>query len=220
MDAGRKEEPARLRLAIPRGALMQPVLDLLDEAGFDTAPLRNESRALIFDLDDLTVITVRPTDVPTYVEAGAADFGITGRDVLIEQRDRRVVELLDLGIGACRMVLAATAGDQGPSEHERRLGMMKVATKYPRVTADFFERQGRQVEIIEVKGSLELAPSVGLADAIVDLVATGRTLRENGLEEREELFQSTARLIANEVSYRVRAAEGDRFVSRLAGVAG
>lgn len=219
MDSDRKEQPPSLRLAIPRGALMPSVLDLLDEAGFDTAPLRNESRALIFELDDLTVITVRPSDVPTYVEAGAADFGITGRDVLIEQRDRRVVELLDLGIGACRMVLAAIAGDQGPSEHERRLGMMKVATKYPRVTADFFEGQGRQVEIIEVKGSLELAPSVGLADAIVDLVATGRTLQENGLEERDELFRSTARLIANEVSYRVRAAEGDRFVSRLAGAA-
>lgn len=206
----------RLRLAIPRGAMMLEILSLLDGAGYDTQGLRGESRSLVFELGDLTVITVRPHDVPTYVEAGAADLGITGKDVLVEQRDRRVVELLDLGVGQCRMVVATRAGDEGPSEHERRLGMMRVATKYPRVATEFFESQGRQVEIVEIKGSLELAPSVGLADAIVDLVATGRTLKENGLEEREEIFSSSARLVANEVSYRVRAAEADRLADRLA----
>lgn len=208
---------SNLRLAIPRGALMPEVLDLLDSAGFETGTVRGDSRSLIFDLGDLTVITVRPSDVPTYVEAGAADLGITGKDVLIEQRDRRVVELLDLGLGRCRMVVAAVTGDPGPSEHERRLGMMRVATKYPRVATDYFEAQGRQVEIIEVKGSVELAPIVGLADAIVDLVATGRTLKENGLEEREEVFTSSARLVANEVSYRVRADEADALTARFEG---
>jgi ATP phosphoribosyltransferase len=195
--------------------MMPEVLSLLENAGYDVSDLRGASRSLVFDLGDLMVITVRPYDVPTYVEAGAADLGITGKDVLIEQRDRRVVELLDLGIGICRMVVAAPVGDEGPSEHERRLGMMRVATKYPRVAMEFFESRGRQVEVVEIKGSLEIAPSVGLADAIVDLVATGRTLKENGLEETEEIFRSSARLVANEVSYRVRADEGDRLAARL-----
>ncbi len=152
---------------------------------------------------------MRPSDVPTYVEAGAADVGITGKDVLLEQADRVVYELLDLGFGRCRMVLAGRKGDERLGEAERRLGMMRIATKYPRIAERYFERTGRQVEAIEVKGSVELAPLIGLADGIVDLVATGRTLEENDLEVREEIVECTARFVANRVSHKLRAREVD-----------
>ena len=118
----------------------------------------------MFEADGLVLVTMRPSDVPTYVEAGAADLGITGKDVLLEQRERAVYELLDLGYGACRMVLAGAAGDDSLDEAERRLGAMRIATKYPRTAERTFEEAGRRVEVIEVKGSVELAPLVGLAD--------------------------------------------------------
>jgi ATP phosphoribosyltransferase len=159
---------------------------------------------------------MRPSDVPTYVEAGAADVGITGKDVLTEQDERQVVELLDLGYGPCRMILATIDAEQDPAaEALRRLGVMRVATKYPRFAAAYFERTGRQAEIVEVKGSVELAPLTGLVHGIVDLTATGTTLRENGLVIREEIAASTARLIANPVAYRVKAREIDAVVERL-----
>jgi ATP phosphoribosyltransferase len=204
-----------LKLAIPRGALWEATLDALDGIGVDTASMRGESRSLTFEADGLTLITLRPSDVPTYVEAGAADLGITGKDVLLEQADRVVYEILDLSYGACRMVLAGREGDPSLGESERRLGAMRIATKYPRVTERHFEETGRQAEVIEVRGSVELAPLVGLADGIVDLVATGRTLAENGLEVREEIASSTARLVVNRVSHKLRAAEVDDLVERL-----
>jgi len=194
---------------------MGETLDLLDRIGIDTTAVRGDSRSLVFDGGELVLVTMRPHDVPTYVEAGAADLGITGKDVLVEQGDRTLYELVDLGIGRCRMVLAAKRGDAAPSEHERRLGMMKIATKYPRIAGRHFESQGRQVELIEVKGSIELAPLVGLADGIVDLVATGRTLAENGLEEREEILACSARLVANPVTFGLRASEIDDLATRL-----
>jgi ATP phosphoribosyltransferase len=204
-----------LKLAIPRGALWEGTLDALDGVGVDTTELRSDSRSLVFGADGLTLVTMRPSDIPTYVEAGAADLGITGKDVLMEQQDRVVYEILDLGYGACRMVLAGREGDESLGESERRLGAMRIATKYPRVAERFFDETGRQAEVIEVKGSVELAPLVGLADGIVDLVATGRTLAENGLEVREEIARSTARLVANRVSHKLRAEEVDDLVERL-----
>ena len=204
-----------LKLAIPRGALWEPTLDALDQVGFDTAQMRGDSRSLVFSLDGLTLVTMRPSDVPTYVEAGAADLGITGKDVLIEQSDRVVYEILDLGYGGCRMVLAAPKDDSRLDESERRVGEMRIATKYPRTAERHFEQTGRRAEVVEVKGSVELAPLVGLADGIVDLVATGRTLAENGLEVREEIADSTARLVSNRVSHKLRAAEVDDLVERL-----
>ena len=202
-------------LAIPRGALFEPVVELLVAADLISKGLVDDSRLLVFEEGGIRLLTVRPSDVPTYVEAGAADLGITGKDVLIEQRDLDFVEVDDLRIGSCRMVLAAIAGDSGPAEHERRLGLMKVASKYPRVAREYFASLGRQVEVVELKGSVEIAPVVGLADAIVDLVATGRTLKENGLEEREEIFTSSARLIANVAFYRTRSSEADRIREAL-----
>ena len=170
--ATRARSEGPLKLAVPRGALFEPTLDVLDRAGIDTAALRSDSRSLVFDGGAVTIVTMRPSDVPTYVEAGAAEVGITGKDVLLEQSDRLVYELLDLGYGACRMVLAGREGDERLGESERRLGMMRIATKYPRVAERYFEQTGRQAEVIEVKGSVELAPLIGLADGIVDLVAT------------------------------------------------
>jgi ATP phosphoribosyltransferase len=205
----------RLKLAVPRGALFKETLDVLDGAGVDTSALRGDSRSLIFETEDLTLVTIRPSDVPTYVESGAADVGITGKDVLLEQADRAVYELLDLGFGRCRMVLAARVGDDHLSEAQRRLGMLRIATKYPRIAESYFESTGRQVELIEVKGSVELAPLVGLGDGIVDLVATGRTLEENELEVREEIVECTARFVANRVAHKLRAAEIDELTAKL-----
>jgi ATP phosphoribosyltransferase len=204
-----------LKLAVPRGALFGETLDVLDAAGVDTSELRGDSRSLIFETDGMTLVTMRPSDVPTYVEAGAADVGITGKDVLLEQSDRPVYELLDLGYGRCRMVLAGRRGSDRLDESQRSLGMMRIATKYPRIAERHFESTGRQIELIEVKGSVELAPLVGLGDGIVDLVATGRTLEENELEVREEIVECTARFVANRVAHKLRATEIDALTEKL-----
>jgi ATP phosphoribosyltransferase len=206
-----------LKLAVPRGALLGETLDILDAVGVDTTEPRGDSRSLIFETPQITLVTVRPSDVPTYVESGAADVGITGKDVLLEQSDRPVYELLDLGFGRCTMVLAARTGNDRLAEAQRRLGMLRIATKYPRIAERYFEQTGRQVELVEVKGSVELAPLVGLGDGIVDLVATGRTLEENELEVREEIVVCTARFVANRVAHKLRAAEIDELTEKLRG---
>ena len=204
-----------LRIAVPRGALFGETLDLLDRVGIDTAPLRSDSRSLLFPGEQVTLVTMRPSDVPTYVEAGAVDIGITGTDVLLEQQERVVYELLDLGYGYCQMVVATRAGDHFADDLERRLGAVRIATKYPRIAARYFEASGRQAEVIEVKGSVELAPISGLAEGIVDLTASGRTLRDNHLEVREVIADCTARLVANRVSHKLRQADIDDLVSRI-----
>jgi ATP phosphoribosyltransferase len=202
-----------LRIAVPRGALFAETLDLLDQVGLDTREVRENDRKLLFE--EAGIVTMRPSDVPTYVEAGAADIGITGKDVLMEQAEREVYELIDLGYGRCRMVLASVAGEDRAAEALRRLGVVRIATKYPRIASAHFEQTGRQAEIVEVKGSVELAPLTGLVEAIVDLTATGTTLRENGLEIREEIAVSTARLIANPVAHKLRAPMIDRLLERI-----
>lgn len=204
-----------LTIAVPRGALMTGTLELLDGLGIDTREVRENDRKLLFK--DVGIVTMRPSDVPTYVEAGAADIGFTGKDVLMEQRERQIFELLDLGFGPCRMVLATQEGPDPVAEALRRLGVVRVATKYPRIAGEYLENTGRQAEIVEVKGSVELAPLTGMVEAIVDLTATGTTLRENGLIIREEIANSTARLIANRVALRVKAAAIDDVVERLRG---
>ena len=203
-----------LTIAVPRGALFGETLDVLAAIGVDTAPVRANDRRLLFA--DAGIVTMRPSDVPTYVEAGAADIGITGKDVLVEQSERGLFELLDLGYGRCRMVLASVDEDPDPAaEALRRLGVVRVATKYPRTAAAYFERTGRQAEIVGVNGSVELAPLTGLVEAIVDLTATGTTLRENHLVVREEIAVSTARLIANPVAHKLRAAAVDEVLEQL-----
>jgi ATP phosphoribosyltransferase len=213
-----------LTIAVPRGALFGPTVDLLTDLGLATTELRVNDRKLLFA--DIGIITMRPSDVPTYVEAGAADLGITGKDVLLERAGGRaggipanggrgVYELLDLGFGRCVMVLATIAGPDPAAEALRRLGVMRVATKYPRIAAGHLEATGRQAEIVEVKGSVELAPLAGLAEAIVDLTATGTTLRENDLVIREEIVTCTARLIANPVAHKLKAAAIDELMERI-----
>jgi ATP phosphoribosyltransferase len=202
-----------LTLAVPRGALMRETLDLLDRLGVDTSEVRANDRKLLFE--EAGIVTMRPSDVATYVEAGAADIGVTGKDVLAEQSERAVYELVDLRFGPCVMVVASTEGEDRLAEALRRLGVMRVATKYPRIASRHFERTGRQAEIVEVKGSVELAPLTGLAEGIVDLTATGSTLRENGLVVREEILPSTARLIANPVAHKLKAAALDDLVERI-----
>ncbi len=212
-----------LTIAVPRGALFAGTVDLLAALGLDTEELRSNDRKLLFE--DISVITMRPSDVPTYVEAGAADLGVTGKDVLLEQSAESVVEggrdvyeLLDLGYGRCTMVLASKAGPDPALEALRRLGVMRVATKYPRIAARHLEETGRQAEIVEVKGSVELAPLTGMVEAIVDLTATGTTLRENNLIVREEIVVCTARLIANPVSHKLKAAAVDDLLGQLRGL--
>jgi ATP phosphoribosyltransferase len=212
-----------LTIAVPRGALFDGTVDLLARLGLDTDELRGNDRKLLFE--DIGVITMRPSDVPTYVEAGAADLGVTGKDVLLEQARQRpgetgreVYELLDLGYGRCTMVLASKAGPDPAHEALRRLGVMRVATKYPHIAARHLEETGRQAEIVEVKGSVELAPLTGMVEAIVDLTATGTTLRENNLTVREEIVVCTARLISNPVSHKLKAAPIDDLLEQLRGL--
>jgi ATP phosphoribosyltransferase len=209
-----------LTLAVPRGALFEETVELLAALGMDTEELRTNDRKLLFA--EIAVITMRPSDVPTYVEAGAADLGITGKDVLLEQTAQRageagraVYELLDLGYGRCRMVLASKAGPDPAQEALRRLGVIRIATKYPRIAARYMEETGRQAEIVEVRGSVELAPLTGIVEAIVDLTASGTTLRENNLVVREDIVECTARLIANPVAHKLKAASIDAFLKRI-----
>jgi ATP phosphoribosyltransferase len=205
-----------LTIAVPRGALFGDTVALLSQLGVDTAELSANDRKLLFE--DIGVITMRPSDVITYVESGAADLGVTGKDNLLEhagEDGRRVYELLDLGYGRCTMVLASKAGPDPAQEALRRLGVMRVATKYPRIAAGHREATGRQAEIVQVKGSVELAPLTGIVEAIVDLTATGTTLRENNLVIREEILVCTARLIANPVAHKLKAAAIDELLGRV-----
>jgi ATP phosphoribosyltransferase len=202
-----------LTIAVPRGALFDGALDLLDALGLDTVEVRANDRKLLFE--EAGIVTMRPSDVPTYVEHGSADIGITGKDVLLEQSHRNVYELLDLGFGRCRMVVAATEGGDPIGSALRRLGRVRIATKYPRIAERHFSETGRQAEIVEVKGSVELAPLTGLVDGIVDLTATGTTLAENGLRVLEEIGVCTARLIANPVAHKLKAGEIDAIVEKV-----
>lgn len=190
-----------LRIALSQGTLLADTRAALAAAGLATDVLAEGSRRLVVPAADVEYVLARPSDVPTHVAHGAADLGIVGKDVLLET-DADVLELVDLGFGRCRFVVAAPAGSVDRSLDEyRHLGSLEVATKYPRVAERHFQGRGIQVELIKLGGSVELAPQVGLADWIVDLVSTGRTLKENRLAIVEEIAVCTARLIANRVSY-------------------
>jgi ATP phosphoribosyltransferase len=188
-----------LTVALPKGRVLRAVAPLLAAAGADSAALLADDRALVRESKAaaLRFLLLKPDDVPTYVEYGAADLGVCGRDVLVE-RASDVYQPLDLGVGKCRMVVAGVAGRPPPA------GVPRVATKYPRWAAEHFARGGIQADVIYVQGSVELAPLTGLADLIVDLVETGSTLAQNGLEEREELARISSVLIANRASYKLR----------------
>ena len=206
---------SNLRVAVPKGAIFEDALRALEGAGLPAEVLREDGRRLIYEAHGTEFIVSRPSDVPVYVEYGAADVGIVGKDVL-EEQEPNVVELKDLGVGGCQMILAAPAEKADEvREAIRHAEVVHVATKYPRTARRYFEGMGRQAEIIALHGSIELAPLVGLAECIVDLSATGTTLRENNLVVLDEISSSTARLIANRSAYRLRNREVTALVGAM-----
>lgn len=202
-----------ITLAVASGRLLEDSMRTLEAAGYLTAAAWESTRRLILPCVEAHVrcLIAKPADLLTYVEHGAADLGIAGKDMLLEQ-GRDVYELVDLGFSACRGVVAFPEDRAAGWE---TLSPIRIATKYPRVTERFFWGQGRSVEIIEMNGTVELAPQVGLADGILDLVMTGRTLEENHLVEVTEVFRSTARLVVNRVSLRTRAEAVQAVVDRM-----
>ena len=205
-----------LRFALAQGLLLNDALAALRAIGLDVSHVTPGGRRLVVDGGQVEFVLARPSDIATYVERGAADIAIVGKDVLLET-GARVIELVELGFGACRFVVAAPRGAIERSLDEyRHLGTVDVATKYPNVAERHFRARGIAVEIVKVAGSAEVAPQVGLADWIVDLVATGSTLRANGLAIVEEIASSTARLVANPAAYHLRRREIAPVVERLA----
>lgn len=191
-----------LTIALSKGKLLGQTLPLFAEAGYPTKDLTEDSRRLVFTYGDrgITYLIVRPSDVPAYVEHGAADIGVVGKDVLLEQNPD-VYEPVDLKIGACRLSVAALRGQESRS---RLSSKVRVATKYPTITERYFNQKGIPVEIIKLYGSIELAPVLGLADRIVDLVETGNTLKAHDLVEIDVIARSTARLIVNRASLKLK----------------
>ena len=199
-----------LDIALPKGRLGEKVVALLGEAGMGCRDLNEDSRKLVLENDDgsLRFFWVKPADVPIYVERGAADAGVAGKDVLVEH-GADVYELLDLGLGRCRMCVA---GYPGALECG---GVLRVATKFPNIATRHFQSQGRAIDILKLNGSIELAPILGLADVIVDIVETGTTLRENDLAVLEEVMPISARLIVNKAAFRFKHGHVDALVSAL-----
>lgn len=194
-----------LRIAVPKGSLNAGTIRCLAEAGLDTTGLDNPGRQLIISNPGVDYIIVRPTDAPVFVALGAADCGICGKDSLLEASPE-VVELVDLKFGGCRFVVAESEGSsEAIEEHYRTLGSIRVATKYPRITRAHYAKTGVQVEIVKLHGNIELAPLTGMAERIVDITATGTTLRENNLRIVEEVLASTARFFANTCAFRTDA---------------
>jgi ATP phosphoribosyltransferase len=206
------QRPRPLTFAVPKGRILTALAPLFERAGIDAAPLYETDRRLVRPTADgsIAYVFLKPDDVPTYVEYGAADLGVSGRDTLLERR-HDLYTPVDLGIGKCRLVVAGPRGAVVPD-------VPRVATKYPRVAADHFAARGVQAEVIPVHGSVELAPLVGLAHLIVDIVETGTTLKENDLEILETVAEVSTLLIANRASYKLRAGEIRPLVERLRAV--
>ncbi len=192
-----------LRIGVPKGSLYPDSLDILEAAGLPIQNLRDPGRQLIFREDGYEFIILRPTDVPTFVANGGADCAMCGEDSIIEA-NMEVVEMVDLKYGGCRFVVAEPAeAALTIDDSYSRLGVMKVATKYPRITKAYYDSIGTQVEIVQLHGNIELAPLCQMADRIVDITATGTTLRENNLRIVDDVMNSTARFIANPASVRI-----------------
>ncbi len=199
-----------LTVALPKGRVLRAVAPLLSRAGVDVQALLADDRTLMRESPaaGIRFLLLKPDDVPTYVEYGSADLGVCGRDVLME-RTADLYQPLDLRVGVCRMVVAGLRGKPAPQ------GVPRVATKYPRIAAQHFASRGVQADVVYVQGSVELAPIVGLADLIVDLVETGVTLEQNGLEVQEEVAPISSVLVANRASYKLRQAQIQPLVDAL-----
>lgn len=203
-------------IALPKGRLGNKAYSILQKCGYTVSELMDDSRKLVFENAESGVryFLIKPSDVAIYVEYGAADVGVVGKDVLIES-GADVYELLDLGIGKCRMCVAAK------EDYVEDTGRATVvATKFPRVARDYFMATNRKIEIIKLYGSIELAPLLGMSDVIVDLVETGTTLKENRLKVTEEIFSVSARLIANKAAYKFKENEIREIVARMKEVTG
>lgn len=200
-----------LNIALPKGRLGETVYDLFERAGFDCPSIREKSRKLIFENEKTGVrfFWVKPSDVQIYVERGAADLGVAGKDIILEYSPD-VYELLDLGLGKCRMAVAAKK-----DFHDDNTKTLRVATKFPNVASTYYEGIGRDIDVIKLNGSIELAPILGLSDVIVDIVETGTTLRENDLEVKAEIFPISARLIANKSSFRFLSGEIGKITEKM-----
>ena len=200
-----------LNIALPKGRLGETVYDLFERAGFDCPSIREKSRKLIFENEKTGVrfFWVKPSDVAIYVERGAADLGVAGKDVILEYAPD-VYELLDLGLGKCRMAVAAKK-----DFHDDNTKTLRVATKFPNVASSYYEGIGRDIDVIKLNGSIELAPILALSDVIVDIVETGTTLRENDLEVKAEIFPISARLIANKSSFRFLSDEIGKITEKM-----
>ena len=206
------QRSGNLTIALSKGKLLEPALELLARVGLLSKKISQESRRLVFEnrASRTTIMIIRPTDVPTYVEYGAVDAGIVGADVLMEQATD-VYEPLDLRFGACRLAVAAPA----VVKSNGRVTKLRVATKYPNITERHFTHKGVPIEIIKLYGSIELAPMVGLADCIVDLVSSGQTLKAHNLVVKEVIAVSTARLIVNRASLKLHYQRVNDLVEAL-----
>ncbi len=200
-----------LTLALPKGRVLEEAVELFKKAAVDLSAITAKTRRLVFELDQMTVLVVRDADVPTYVEYGAADLGIAGRDVL-EEQGRDLYEPLDLKIGACRLCVAEPEDARPSGEH------IRYATKFPNLTRRHLEAKGIVADVIKLSGSVELGPITGLSDRIVDLVSSGETLRQHHLREVETILEVTARLVVNRASLKVRRQAIDTLLSRLRSV--
>ena len=200
-----------LNVALPKGRLGEKVYDLFEKAGFPCPEIKESSRKLIFENPEAGVryFWVKPSDVAIYVERGAADIGVAGKDILLEY-DPQVYELLDLKLGRCRMAVAAPKGYKDDSEYT-----LRVATKFPHIASQYYSSMGRDIDIIKLNGSIEIAPILGLSDVIVDIVETGTTLKENNLEVVETVVPISARLIANKAGFKFKREPIERLVKEL-----
>ena len=189
-----------ITVALAKGRLAQKSIELLEKCGLDLAELKTETRKLVLEdgSGDYRFVFVKPGDVPTYVERGVADFGVVGKDTLLEA-DKDIFEIMDLGFGACRLCVCGY-----PDSLEKAGGILRVGTKYPHVTKEYFGARGKTVDIIKLSGSVELAPVMGLSDVIVDIVESGKTLEANGLCVLEEVCKCSARVVVNRVSLKTR----------------
>ena len=201
-----------LNIALPKGRLGEKVYGMFEKAGFECPSIKENNRKLIFENEELGVryFWVKPSDVAIYVERGAADIGVAGKDILLEYAPD-VYELLDLGIGKCRMAVAAKNEYRDDSQRT-----LRVATKFSNIAAQYYQSKGRDIDIIHLNGSIELAPILDLSDVIVDIVETGTTLKENNLSVKEEIVPISARLIANKASYKFKGCQIDALVQEVA----
>jgi ATP phosphoribosyltransferase len=200
-----------LTIALSKGRILDQTLPLLEKAGISIAKSELESRKLILDtnLSDVKVIVIRASDVPVFVQHGAADFGIAGKDVLLEHGANGIFELLDLGISKCKLMVASK------KDQDLNKSTLKVATKYVKSAKEYFYRQGKQVEVIKLYGAMELAPIVGLSDCIVDLVDTGNTLKANNLVPLELIQEISSRLIVNSAAFNTKHKDINQWIQKI-----